>query len=311
MTRTRPAPRLHPHPTLVVVVVAWFLLAKADDVLLGRSLRLALLVVVVADLAWAIARTRRAAVRVVDQPVTAFVGDDTPITVEVTGAGRGIAVALTSAPGAPWFLAVGDSVGPLSGTAPFRGVVRVASVQLRGHGPLGLIGYSQTHALALRPIWIAPRPIAPRDEVRLAAAPGDDAGPPELGDAVPAGVREYRPGDPWRRIAWPVTARAGRLVTREYERDAAPVLRLAVDLGPTPGPQGEQAVAVAAGIGLEALRRGDRLEVFGRWPAELDLGPAVDAVGLHRVMAVVEYGPVTIPDGRGVLVVGPGGVEWR
>lgn len=311
MAGSRPAPRLHPHPLLLVVVVAWFAVAQADDVLLARSLRLALVGVVVADLTWAVVRTRRASVRIVDQPTMAFVGDAIAFDVEVRGAGRGIAVTLTSSPGAPSVVAVGDSVGRLPGTAPFRGVARVLDVALRGHGPIGLVGFSRTSSLPIRPLWMAPRPEAPPGDLRVLGAVGDEAGVPDLGDAVPAGVREYRPGDPWRRIAWPVTARAGRLVTREYERDAAPVLRLGIDLGPTPGPDGERAVARMAGIGREALRQGLALEVYGRWPADLGIEARADAAGLHRCAAVAEYGPVVLPDDRPLIVVTPGGLEWR
>jgi len=313
----RPSSRLHPHPLLLLAVVGWFLLARADDVLLARGLRLAMLLIVAADVVWAVVRTRRASVRIVDQPTSAFVGDEIALDVEVTGAGRGITVGMTSSPGAPWVVAVGDGVGRLPGTANFRGVARLVTVQLRGHGPLGLVGFSHSSSLPIRPLWIAPRPVAPPAELRLGAGHGDESGPPDLGDAVPAGVREHRPGDPWRRIAWPVTARAGRLVTREYEHDAAPRLRLAIDLGEVPGAAGEQTVAVAAGIGREALRSGYRLEVLACWPAGLvdagfgGPGVAVDAAGLHRCTAVADYGPVPLPDHGRVLVVSPGGVEWR
>jgi len=315
----RPSPRLHPHPLLLLVVVGWFLLARADDVLLARGLRLAILVVVAADVVWAVVRTRRASVRIVGQPTSAFLGDEIALDVEVTGAGRGISVGMTSSPGAPWLVVVGDGTGRLPGTAHFRGVARLVTVSLRGHGPLGLVGFSHSYSLPIRPLWIAPRPLAPSADLLLGAGHDDESGPPDLGDAVPAGVREFRPGDPWRRIAWPVTARAGRLVTREYEQDAAPRLRLVIDLGEVPGAAGEHAVAVAAGVGREALRRGYRLEVLAHWPAGLvdpgfgGPGVAVDAAGLHRCTAVADYGPVPVPvpDHARVLVVSPSGIEWR
>jgi uncharacterized protein (DUF58 family) len=123
-------------------------------------------------------------------------------------------------------------------------------------------------------------------------------------------VREYRPGDPWLRIAWPVTARAGRLVTRELEREAAPRLRLAVDLGPSPSAAGEHAAAVAAWLGREALRRGGALEIVALAPSGVVCVP-VDATGLHRVLAEAQYGALALTEDRPVLVVTPEGVAWR
>lgn len=310
MPAERPSPRLHPHPALAALALAWYLLGRADAVDLSRGLRLAILVVVAADVVWAVVRARRASVRVVDQPTAVFVGDELGIDVEVRGAGGGLGVAMTTAPGAPWSVVAGDALGPLPGTAPARGVIRQVGVALRAHGPIGLMGYSRTFTLPIRPLWVGPRPERPEVAVRFGAGGEDDTGPPDLGDAVPATVREYRPGDPWRRIAWPVTARAGRLVTRELEREAAPVLRLAVDLGPTPSPAAERAAAVAAWLGREALRSGRTVEVVALGPAG-PLHARVDAAGLHRVLAEARSGPLPIPEDRRILVVSPDGLEWR
>ena len=42
-------------------------------------------------------------------------------------------------------------------------------------------------------------------------------------------IREHRPGDPFRRIAWRPSARTGRLMTKEYERYLPRRHLLAVD----------------------------------------------------------------------------------
>ncbi len=294
-----------------MLAVVWVVLGRADDVLLARSLRFAIIVVVLADVVWAGVRGSRASVRVVDQPTLAYVGDELGLVVEVRGAGTGILVTLVSSPGARRLLAVGDSVGPLPGRAPGRGVVTEVRVELRADGPLGLLGYGRTYRLPVRPLHVAPRPIRPEVPVDLDAGIAGEERAPDLGDALPSTLRDYRPGDPWRRISWPVTARAGRLVTREYEREAAPRVRLVVDLGPGPHPSaaGERAAAVAAGLGGDVLRRGCTLEVHALGVH----GPVVqtvDATGLHRVLAAAQYGPPVGFDGR-ALVVGPDGVGWR
>ncbi len=292
-----------------MLAVVWVLLGRADDVLLARSLRFAIIVVVIADVVWAVSRGQRASVRVVDQSTVAFVGDELGLSVAVEGAGSGVLVSLASSPGSRRLLAVGDSVGPLPGRAQGRRVVTEVRVELRANGPLALLGYGRTFTLPVRPLFVGPRPIRPEVPVDLDAALAGEEQTPDLGDELPSTLRDYRPGDPWRRISWPVTARAGRLVTREYEREAAPRVRLVVDLGEQPSAAGERAAAVAAGLGGEVLRRGCELEVHARGAG----GPvvvAVDALGLHRVLAAAQYGPPVVVDGR-ALVVGPDGARWR
>jgi len=78
-------------------------------------------------------------------------------------------------------------------------------------------------------------------------------------------LRELRPGDPYRRIAWKTSARVGRLVVRELERDELGSVELVLDAGPSmrDGVLGERrldrAIAIAFGIAEESLRRGERV----------------------------------------------------
>jgi len=83
----------------------------------------------------------------------------------------------------------------------------------------------------------------------------------------PTGVREYRPGDPLRRVNWRVTARRGDLYVTEQrpERNAEVVLFLDtfVDRGPEGATTLDVAVRAAAGIAEHYLASMDRVGVVG------------------------------------------------
>jgi uncharacterized protein (DUF58 family) len=83
----------------------------------------------------------------------------------------------------------------------------------------------------------------------------------------PTGVREYRAGDPLRRVNWRVTARRGGLYVTEQrpERNAEVVLFLDtfVDRGPEGATTLDVAVRAAAGIAEHYLASMDRVGVVG------------------------------------------------
>ncbi|MRG58723.1 DUF58 domain-containing protein [Agromyces sp. CFH 90414] len=86
-------------------------------------------------------------------------------------------------------------------------------------------------------------------------------------------AREYRHGDPLRRVHWPATARRGELMVRDEEQRGDPEARLILDttlsgrrdrgalrIGDDPRHAGfELAVEVAASVGVHLLERGFRL----------------------------------------------------
>jgi uncharacterized protein (DUF58 family) len=307
-TRTAHSP--HFTPITAVVVAIWFVLGQAEDVTLQRSLRLTILVVAIANVALAIQRVRRVSLRVVSQPNRLVVGDSTGVQFEVTGAGSGVRLRMASSERAPSVVAVGDGIGTIPGTAEFRGVATHVAVQVRSDGPLGILGYSQTRTITLRPLYIGPRPVAPDPPVDLASTEAVPRASVVPIDDVPSVIREYQPGDPLRRISWPATARAGRLMTRDYELGTERDLLLVVDLGATPGDAAEHAASVGAWLGSHALARRWRLELIVRGPGGELSGP-VDAVGLHCNLAQAQCGEVPRPAGRRFLLVTPTGVEWR
>jgi uncharacterized protein (DUF58 family) len=73
------------------------------------------------------------------------------------------------------------------------------------------------------------------------------------------GIREYRPGDPLRSVHWRSTARAGRLIVREYEQEIASRVGLVMsgsDHGEGPESSFETLVSAVASVGLYALSTG-------------------------------------------------------
>lgn len=74
------------------------------------------------------------------------------------------------------------------------------------------------------------------------------------------GVREYRPGDPARLIAWRQSARslaAGRLSVVELAQETSPPLGISLDLDPrAPSEVREMIVSAAASLMLYALKEG-------------------------------------------------------
>jgi len=112
-----------------------------------------------------------------------------------------------------------------------------------------------------------------------------------LGDSTEFfSVREYRVGDPLRRVHWPLTAHRGFPVVREYTRTARGDLCIFLDLyryaliGFGRGSSLEQSVKIAAGLAARAIERGHSVRLFGRSAAEIRVGgerrmqPILDAL---------------------------------
>mgnify|MGYP001164516223 CR=1 FL=1 len=90
------------------------------------------------------------------------------------------------------------------------------------------------------------------------------------------GVREYRPGDAPRHVHWRTTARAGRLVVREFAEETRPGLAIALDVRASSVIGGEadntleRAIKVAATLVHYADAHALSVEVFAEsvaWPA--------------------------------------------
>ncbi len=318
MERRSSARSLHARPAAVVIVFVWVLLTTSDDAAnaaVTRGLRFAVLAVLVANLMLAWISVRGISVRVVSQPRFAFLGDPAEVEVELSGRSAPVAVRMRSSRDAPWVAASGNCSGWLPGIADFRGVAREVVVQVRSDGPLGLVGYSRSFAIPIRPLWIGPRPEPPHEAVDVEPTHGVEhasAGKAlDVGD-TPAMVREYQPGDSLRRVSWPVTARSGDLMSRTFDDPIGGEVVLAVDLGTSTRDhaRADHTAGTAAWIGRDVLDRGLRLRLVFVGPD----GPTereVDRIGLHCALTEAECGPLPLPDGVPLLVVTPESVAWR
>ncbi len=76
------------------------------------------------------------------------------------------------------------------------------------------------------------------------------------------GVREYRPGDPLRRIHWRSTARRGELIVREFEPPGTQNLGLFLDPSPQDDVAADQVARIAASEVWDCLRAGGRVTLW-------------------------------------------------
>ncbi|HYI43918.1 MAG TPA: DUF58 domain-containing protein [Actinomycetota bacterium] len=148
-----------------------------------------------------------------------------------------------------------------------RGVYEGGEVSLRAGAPFGFMSTTRTvdvpTSFVVVPRWVelTSFPILepssfPSDVLHERARTG--AGEEYMG------VRDYRPGDPQRSVHWRSTARAGRLVVREYEEEVASKVVLIIaggDEGAPPDSSFESLVSAAASIARYALQTGHPIDL--------------------------------------------------
>jgi uncharacterized protein (DUF58 family) len=137
-----------------------------------------------------------------------------------------------------------------------RGSPGLFEVPLTFANPYGVEVLPRPYALAMR---------SPRGgRSRMLGADGRPG--PLSGDGMELReLREHRPGDPLKRVAWKASARRGRLMVRDYEREERDVVWLLLDASvelwsgvPGRAPL-DLAIDEAAAIAHRHLARGDRV----------------------------------------------------
>src|SRR5690606_21877442 len=91
------------------------------------------------------------------------------------------------------------------------------------------LSFSNPLVLEVLPRALTPRTLGARGERSRHHAP-DGGGGALLGDGPEfRELREHRPGDPFRRIAWKASARRGRLLVVEKELEQREIVWLLID----------------------------------------------------------------------------------
>jgi uncharacterized protein (DUF58 family) len=142
-----------------------------------------------------------------------------------------------------------------------RGELEFVEFQVYTRFPFGLFSKSLSLPAPQRTLVYPEVEPLPVPWLRAAAGHGGEgrAGA-RGGGALAAGVRTWEPGDPLRRIHWPVSLRRGALHTREVEREERAEVEVRLrTAGQAPGASFERAVCAAASESLAFLEVGSRV----------------------------------------------------
>jgi uncharacterized protein (DUF58 family) len=184
-------------------------------------------------------------------------------------------------------------------TPRLRGVYDVGPMVLGRHDPFGL-AFSERPVGEPHDLVVTPR-VIPLTERGVMVTSGDGAVHEILRHINPNSdeliAREYRPGDPLRRVNWPATARHGEIMVRQEEQRSTPeaVLILDTTLSGRPAYSAthvsnrmrrhdaafELAIEIAASVGTHLLAEGFRLNVLELGRSQLAPGPDRERGGLH------------------------------
>jgi uncharacterized protein (DUF58 family) len=201
-------------------------------------------------------------------PAPIFEGDRAGIELRLStkGAARGparlsgsiggvqVRVATGVVPKAGW--SESRTVGPVS-----RGPILAQDWVLESSDPLGFYRFRRKGSdgeigLVLpRFTSLTPAPQARELEAGVSA--------PRAGSGTELfGVREYRAGDPLRRIHWRSSARLGELVVREYEPPGVQTLGIFCDPSPPTPEVADQLARLAASEAWDCIREGGRVVLW-------------------------------------------------
>lgn len=185
------------------------------------------------------------------------------------------------------------------GRSTRRGVYHLGPTTLRSGDPLGLLSTSVEYP-NVREVLVFP-PVLP--DLTLDAPVGGGQGAAASRQrsleetAAIGGLRDYRPGDPIRRIHWPRSERHQRFLVKEFDREMGGDIWLALDLdAPVQAGAGdastlEYGVIWAASLAWRLLRQGRAVGLFAYGPRRLLIPPAAGSGhlwNLLRALAPVE-----------------------
>ncbi|MBI3551410.1 MAG: DUF58 domain-containing protein [Elusimicrobia bacterium] len=148
-----------------------------------------------------------------------------------------------------------------------RGMLRLRSVSLARPDAMGLFNAISRQEAAQDVVVLPKRYPAPRLELsgNRRYQPGGVSLSSRVGDSQEfMALRDYRPGDPLRRIHWKSWAKTGKPVVKEYEDEYFVRHALVLDTFAAPGAEGvfEEAVSVAASFACSLLTQESLLDLL-------------------------------------------------
>ncbi|HEY4378140.1 MAG TPA: DUF58 domain-containing protein [Acidimicrobiales bacterium] len=261
--------------------------------------------VLVVGSVWPLIAIRSVSARV-EAPLDAQVGDHSPVTIELDGRCRGLAVRLLD-PASPWRRATTPGGGGIPHRATHRGAFDALRIELRTTAPLGVLTARRVLQVQLRrPVLVAPRPLAVEWHPQgVPNSEGTDAQTSaRLGGDVVRSVRPYVTGDPAHLVHWPSSARLGALVVRELEPPSPRGQAIVVDLRGPPQ-QAEVIASYAAGAVIAVLAAGGQVSLSTCERTGPVTAPVASAREAGRRLARSVPGPPgEPPDGWSVVELG-------
>jgi uncharacterized protein (DUF58 family) len=147
-------------------------------------------------------------------------------------------------------------LGPLR-----RGPVGVRRVTIERGDPLGFFTH-RSKGIDSELTLVLPRFKALAERLNVRELEASVAAPRAGSGTEMFGVREYRPGDPLRRIHWRSSARHGELIVREFEPPGVQTLGIFCDPFPPTQEAADQIARIAASEAWDCLRAGGRVVLW-------------------------------------------------
>jgi len=176
-----------------------------------------------------------------------------------------------------------------------RGVHQIGPLHIQTGFPLGLKVFKKIFEDTKSEIVILPSPLKVKkfpfatDESSMLH--GDNKSKRKGGHDEFISLREYKQGDSPRHIHWPVSAKKGELIVREYQDILPSNLIIILDLnkdfnrGIAQESTLEYAVTIAVSLAIYGLNKGYSVSLFGSAQEEIKL---LDIKGAHNHMAILK-----------------------
>jgi len=180
-------------------------------------------------------------------------------------------------------------------TSDIRGLHQIGPVQIQTGFPLGLKIVSKTVEDTQQSILVLPTPFEinnfPFSVDNSSIFHGENKSKRKGGNDEFVSVREYKQGDSPRHIHWPISAKKGELIVREYQDVLSSSLVIILDLnkdfnvGSEEESTLEYAITIASSLAIYGLNQGYNISIFGYGKEEIRL---LDIKGVQNHLEILK-----------------------